>query len=258
MKKTQKHTPLKRPYVLTVAGLDPSAGAGLGADIKTIERIKCYGLAVCSGNTVQNDQVLSAVHWTDLGIMKAQIELLFSRFKIDFVKIGVIQNWLILQDLVELLCSKNPKIKIILDPVLSASSSFNFHQADAPKLMHTLSKIYLLTPNLIEFNQLTEGKSKQEQIKMITQHCNLLIKGGHAQDKIDIGKDLLYLTNGKQHTFNPKRLSPAEKHGSGCILSAAITSYLALGEPLMKACYKGKKYTENALSSNKSLLAYHF
>ena len=68
MKKTQKHTPLKRPYVLTVAGLDPSAGAGLGADIKTIERIKCYGLAVCSGNTAQNDQVLSAVDWTDLGI----------------------------------------------------------------------------------------------------------------------------------------------------------------------------------------------
>ena len=102
-----------------------------------------------------------------------------------------------------------------------------------------------------------EGNSEQEGIANITSYCNLLLKGGHQKNNKK-GRDELYLTNGKSFVFNPKREVVFEKHGSGCILSSAITSFLALEIPLNKACYKGKKYTENALSSNKSLLAYHF
>lgn len=257
LKSVQKHTPLKRPFVLSIAGLDPSSGAGLTADIKTMERLKCYGLSICSGNTVQNDKELSAVHWTPLNVMKAQIDSLFERFEISFVKVGIIENWLTLNNIVDYLLLKNSEIKIILDPVLSASSSFKFHATDGDEFAEVLKKIYLLTPNYLEFEKLIEGNSEQEGIANITSYCNLLLKGGHQKNNKK-GRDELYLTNGKSFVFNPKREVVFEKHGSGCILSSAITSFLALEISLNKACYKGKKYTENALSSNKSLLAYHF
>ena len=258
MKSIQKHTPQKRPFVLSIAGLDPSSGAGITADIKTMERLKCYGLSICSGNTVQNDKELSAVYWTPLEVMKAQIDLVFERFKIDFVKIGIIENWVTLNKVIDYLLLKNKEVKIVLDPVLSASSSFKFHSTDDDEFVQILKKIYLLTPNYLEFEKLTEGSSEQKGISIITSHCNLLLKGGHQQNENKKGRDELYLTNGKNFVFNPKREVVFEKHGSGCILSSAITSFLALGTPINKACYKGKKYTENALSSNKSLLAYHF
>jgi len=266
MKRTQKHTPVKRPFVLTIAGLDPSSGAGLTADIKTMERLKCYGLSVCSGNTVQNDKELSAVYWTPIDVMKAQIDLLFERFEIFYVKVGIIESWSILSKVITYLKLKNPTIKVVLDPVLSASSSFKFHSSQEEDFLEVLKNIYLLTPNFPEFEKLTSGSNHEERVGNITDHCHLLLKGGHLpvdtkkenEKESKKGKDELYLTSGKSFVFNPKRAAISEKHGSGCILSSAITSFLALGNPLNKACYKGKKYTENTLSSNKSLLAYHF
>lgn len=260
MKREQKHTPIKRPFVLTIAGLDPSSGAGLTADIKTMERIKCYGLSICSGNTVQNDENLSAVHWTPLDIIKAQVDSLFERFTIEFVKVGIVENWSTLNKIVDYLMLKKPTIKIIVDPVLSASSSFKFHSANDQEFTEVLKKIHLLTPNYLEFEKLTDGENDKERVAQITQHCNLLLKGGHRTlaAKEEKGRDELYLTNGKSFVFRPKRNPIFEKHGSGCILSSAIVSYLALGLPIQKACYKAKKYTENVLMSNKSLLAYHF
>lgn len=260
MKREQKHTPIKRPFVLTIAGLDPCSGAGLTADIKTMERTKCYGLSICSGNTVQNDKNLSAVYWTPLDVIKAQIDSLFERFNIDFVKIGIIENWSNLNKISDYLILKNPTIKIILDPVLSASSSFKFHSSNDQEFTEVLTKIHLLTPNYLEFEELTNGTNDQERITQIAQHCNLLIKGGHRKvtPKEEKGRDELYLTNGKSFVFTPKRNPIFEKHGSGCVLSSAITSYLALGLPLQKACYKAKKYTENVLMSNKTLLGYHY
>jgi hydroxymethylpyrimidine/phosphomethylpyrimidine kinase len=258
MKSEQKHTPVARPFVLSIAGLDPSSGAGLTADVKTMERIKCYGLSVCSGNTVQNDKELSAVYWTPLNIIKAQVDLLFDRFKIDFVKIGIVESWSVLNKIIDYLLLKNNSIKIILDPVLSASSSFKFHEADRNELESVLKKIYLITPNYLEFEKISDGNNEKESIAKITSHCNLLLKGGHQKNENKKGRDELYLTNGKSYIFNPKRSPIFEKHGSGCILSSAITSYLSLGTPITKACYKAKKYTENTMTSNKSLLAYHF
>jgi hydroxymethylpyrimidine/phosphomethylpyrimidine kinase len=71
----------KRPYILTIAGLDPSNGAGFTADIKTIEALKGYGLVVCTANTIQNDNDFKDCHWTDVNVVKNQIEILFNRFK---------------------------------------------------------------------------------------------------------------------------------------------------------------------------------
>ena len=84
---------------------------------------------------------------------------------------------------------------------------------------------------------------------------NVFLKGGHNEEAL--GSDILYTTTGKVFHLNPKKGDFFEKHGSGCILSSAIAGYLALGFPLLKACYRAKRYTEKVLQSNKSLLGYH-
>lgn len=254
-----------RPYVLSLAGFDPSMGAGLGADVKTFEKLKCYGLAVSTGNTVQNDNNFKSVIWTDVALMKEQISLLFERFTIDFVKIGIVESWAVLNELMDFIIAKNKAIKFIIDPVLNATGTkeSSWHQENEKAFQQVLDKCFLITPNLQEIANLFKGKSVNENIKLITQKCNLYLKGGHAEKESEKGKDYLYLKNttpvdAKKFSINPKLKIVFDKHGSGCVLASAITANLAKEVPLLKACYKAKMYTEGFLSSNKTLLGYHY
>ncbi|EZH74856.1 phosphomethylpyrimidine kinase [Aquimarina atlantica] len=255
---------IKRPYILTIAGFDPSNGAGLTADVKTIEALKGYGLSVCTANTIQNDVEFASCEWIDFDVIKNQIDILFDRFAIDFVKIGIVQNWEVLNQIIDVVLEKNNAIKIVLDPVLKSSSDFDFHSYNGDlnnqntiekQFEEVLHKIYLLTPNYNEIERLYTGKTIEETIAHIANKTNLFLKGGHRKETI--GKDELFTSDEKQFVFNPKRQNISEKHGSGCVLSSAIITYLALGFPLLKACYRGKRYTEKVLSSNNSLLGYH-
>ncbi|NQY28312.1 MAG: hydroxymethylpyrimidine/phosphomethylpyrimidine kinase [Flavobacteriaceae bacterium] len=254
----------KRPHILTIAGFDPSNGAGLTADVKTIETLKCYGVSVCTANTIQDDIEFKTCHWISVEVILDQIEILFKRFQIKYVKIGIVENWLTLSVLVDKLLQLNPSVKIVLDPVLKSSSNFDFHsnvtssaveRSHQDLLDNILSKIYLLTPNYNEIEQLYPDKNIEETIAHISSKTNLFLKGGHHPNQL--GKDVLFTLEGKQFSLNPKLKNCTEKHGSGCVLSSAITSYLALGFSLLKACYRGKRYTEKFLSSNKSLLGFH-
>ncbi|WP_109097221.1 hydroxymethylpyrimidine/phosphomethylpyrimidine kinase [Aquimarina sp. AU58] len=255
---------VKRPYILTIAGFDPSNGAGLTADIKTIEALKGYGLSVCTANTIQNDVEFISCQWMDFDVIKNQIDILFDRFAITYVKIGIVQNWEVLNQIIDVVLEKNNAIKIVLDPVLRSSSNFNFHSYNdnlddqnniEKQFEEILNKIYLLTPNYNEIEKLYTSKTIEETITHISSKVNLFLKGGHRKEAV--GKDELFTKSGKNFVFNPKKQNVSEKHGSGCVLSSAITTYLALGFPLIKACYRGKRYTEKVLSSNGSLLGYH-
>ena len=245
----------KRPYVLTIAGFDPSNGAGLTADVKTVEKHRCYGLSVCTAITIQNDIELQKCLWTKLEVIKSQINLLFDRFKINHVKIGIIENWIVLNSVIDLLLEKNPSVKIILDPILTSSSNYDFHSDDAREFDEILNKIYLLTPNYDEIFALYSDRDLEDTIAHIKSKTNLFLKGGHRSEKK--GRDELFTNTGKHFIFNPQAKNISKKHGSGCVLSSSITSYLALDFPIVKACYKGKKYTERFLNSNKSLLGFH-
>ncbi|MBL1280716.1 MAG: hydroxymethylpyrimidine/phosphomethylpyrimidine kinase [Fluviicola sp.] len=247
--------PFKRPFILTIAGFDPSNGAGLTADIKTFEKLKCYGLSVCTAVTVQNDVDFKECHWTNMDVIESQINILFERFEIKYVKIGIVENWSVLNQIIDLLLEHNSNIKIILDPILKSSSNFEFHKDDVAEFDKIIAKIYLLTPNHLEIENLYAEKSIKETISHIQSKTNLFLKGGHRSEKV--GTDELFTKEGKQFVFKPKSTKISEKHGSGCVLSSAISSYLTLEFPLVKACYKGKKYAERFLSSNKSKLGYH-
>ncbi len=255
-----------RPNVLTIAGFDPSGGAGLTADIKAIENLKGYGFAVQTANTIQNDIEFKTCHWVDVEVVKKQVEILFDRFVIDYVKIGIVENWNVLNEIIDLLLEKNKNIKVVLDPVLRSSSDFSFHDLSNSKndtqfkKIHSLfdeilTKVYLVTPNYVEIGLLYPDKNIEETIRHISSKTNLLLKGGH--DEVSIGKDRLFMVTGEQYVFNSKGRNLSEKHGSGCVLSSAITTYLAQDFNLLKACFRGKRYIEKVLGSNKSLLGYH-
>ncbi|WP_299435149.1 bifunctional hydroxymethylpyrimidine kinase/phosphomethylpyrimidine kinase [uncultured Aquimarina sp.] len=257
-----------RPYILTIAGFDPSSGAGVTADVKTFEALTCYGFAVCTGNTIQNDTDFEECHWIDIEIIKKQIKILFKKFSIDYVKIGIVKDWKALEEIVGFLIEQNSTVKIILDPVLKSSSNFDFHSSNTssndPDLNRVnienhfegvLKKIYLLTPNYDEIEKLYTDKTIEETIRHVGSKTNLLLKGGHRKKKV--GKDELFTREGGYFVLNPKNKNITEKHGSGCVLSSAITAQLALGFPILKACYRAKRYTEKVLSSNKTLLGYH-
>ena len=246
-----------KPYILAIAGLDPSSGAGLTADIKTFENLKCYGVSVCIATTIQNDVEFKDCYWISISTIKEQIKILFDRFNIDVVKIGIVENWKILLEIIDYVLSFNPTAKIVLDPVLKASSGYTFHkdftEADFEEV---LSKIYLLTPNYSEIQSLYPNKSVEETLSHIQTKTNVFLKGGHNTERL--GVDFLYSKGGNKFSFNPKKGKYHEKHGSGCVLSSAIASYIALKYPLLKSCFKGKRYVEKVLSSSKTKLGYHF
>ncbi len=242
-----------RPYILSIAGFDPSGGAGLLADCKTFEALKCQGLSVCTANTIQTDTDFSACHWIDLEIIQNQIKILFSRFNISIVKIGIVENSETLLDILQLVKSLNNKVSIVLDPVLKSSTDFDFQTEFNQNIFdQILTHIDLLTPNYEEIQHLYPNKSIDETIQSICTKTNLLLKGGHNEKQK--GKDFLYTIKGKTYPINPKLKPIYPKHGSGCVLSSAIASYLALGIPLGKSCFRGKRFTEKYLGSSKSLL----
>ncbi len=242
----------KRPYILSIAGFDPSGGAGLVADCKTFEALKCQGLSVCTANTIQTDTDFFDCVWTDDALLKKQLEVLLNRFSIKVIKIGIIKNWTLLNEVLNTILSFDSTIKVVLDPVLTSSTNFNF-QTDFNEVVfnEVLSKIYLLTPNYNEIQQLFPEKEITETMKHISSKTNLFLKGGH--NEAEKGKDYLYTSNGKVHPINPK-YEVFPKHGSGCVLSSAIAGQLALGFSLLKSCFRGKRFTEKYLASSSGLL----
>lgn len=246
-----------RPYVLSIAGFDPSGGAGLVADAKTMEAHGVYGLTVCTSITVQHESVFEAVEWVDIELIKRQTILLIQKYPVNFCKIGLIQDWLSLTQITALLLELNPKMKIIVDPIFKASAGFDFHQDTQIKDLESwLQNIYLLTPNALELNRIGDGqKSEMDIAKALSQYCRVLYKGGH--NETEKGTDYL-LIGDNVHQLLPQTITQYSKHGSGCVLSAAIVSNLALGHDLVESCVLAKTYISQFLDSNETLLGYHF
>ncbi|QCE42968.1 hydroxymethylpyrimidine/phosphomethylpyrimidine kinase [Psychroserpens sp. NJDZ02] len=247
----------QKDYILTIAGLDPSSGAGITSDIKTFEAHNLYGLSVCTAVTVQNDTEFTNCIWIDKDIILQQIELLFKRFSIAVVKIGIIASWETLLTAVQTLKKLNPNIKIVLDPILKASAGFTFHTSqDLEILENVLQHCDFITPNYDEIKALFPNKSIEETIDFIAQKTNIYLKGGHRTDKK--GWDEVYYSKIVKLNIPPMTTQPIyDKHGSGCVLSAALAANIMQNIALEDACKNTKWYTEQFLSSNQSLLGTH-
>ncbi len=243
----------ERPFVMSIAGFDPSGGAGVLADIKTFEQLKVNGLAVCTAMTLQTESQCLSLEWQSLEEIVNSIHVLMKKYEVKAVKIGVIKDAEFLNEIVKTIAFNNPEAKIIWDPVLKSTSEFSFFDLSTiSQLKYIIQQITLITPNYNEYNILKEEGLFEKPENL----CSILMKGGHREEKI--GTDIL-MENGKKISIEPKNTASEfyPKHGSGCVLSSAITSYLALGEHLEQACHRGKIYIEKFLASNPTLVGHH-
>ena len=249
-----------RANVLSISGFDPSGGAGVLADVKTFEQYNVYGMGAVSALTYQNDIEFEKVEWLTISQIIEQVEVLQKRFQIDYIKIGLIENFEILNQLITHI-KTNPKSKIqnpkiIWDPILKASAGFEFHTDFNKELLKKICKqLYLITPNVPEALQLGIYNEAEKNAEYLKQFCNVYLKGGHKIEKK--GADILFAKEGKQIEFLSGSKNIFPKHGSGCVLSSAITAGLANGLNLEEACAGAKIYIIDFLKSNNSLLGFH-
>lgn len=242
-----------RPYALTVAGFDPSGGAGILADIKTFEMLGVYGLAAVTANTYQNDREFLSVDWVPVKKILQQLTILLGRFPVKHAKIGLIRDFSTLGTLVRFLKNNNPQMRIIWDPILKSSSGFEFTIGQHSFQKRNARNLALITPNWLEAQSLWPGF--ENRITELGTLCPVLLKGGHRTDKP--GTDQL-ITALQATEFPGRPFGGKSKHGSGCVFSAAATAHLALGASLEEACAKAKAYTETFILSNDTLLGYHY
>lgn len=244
-----------RPYALTIAGFDPTNGAGFTADLKTFEQNKVYGLALCTGITMQTEDKFFSVEWRKLNSVKAELKILLKKYPVKAMKFGIVPSFKWIRVLSQTAIKIRPKIKIVIDPILRSSSEYDFaNKKSKSDLFESLQYATLITPNQPELKILAGKKDKNTFLASITKKTSVLLKGGHL--KKDKGTD--YLISAKTKIkLTPTLKSIHPKHGSGCVLSAAITAELAKNTALLAACKQGKKYTEKFLASNSTLLGFH-
>lgn len=245
----------KSSYILTIGGLDPCGGAGIMADIKTIEAHGILGMAVCTAITYQNDITFKEVDWVNTDRIIEQIDILFARFDIRFIKIGLIKNYEALLDVLSYLKTKTDQSSFIVwDPILKASAGFQFHNApDSNTLVKILELVDLITPNQLELKTLLPDDTLNKALAL-SEWCGILLKGGHLH--ADHSNDILLLHK-EETIFTGKRLD-AEKRGTGCVLSSAILCNLALNQPIETAIMKAKEYVEKYLLSSSTRLGFHY
>ena len=241
----------KHNAVLSIAGYDPSGGAGVIADCKTFEAIGNHGCAVMTSITFQNDTDFHGIKWLTFQDIEKQFMSLAERFEFRIAKIGLIENIEMLGSCINMLKANNPDVKIIWDPILKASAGFEFHKnIDSRKLFSILKELYLITPNLEESKILFP-----DGLERAISCCNVLVKdceinGPNAVDTL--------FSDGKITHFSEKRLDGYEKHGTGCVLSAAIASFLFVGSKgLEDSCRMAKKYTKKFMYTSDSRLGFH-
>lgn len=245
-----------RPFVLTIAGHDPSGGAGILSDIKTFEQHQVYGLAIATGNTIQTENQFLDIQWTDLDFILDSIKTLFLNYDIKTVKIGIVPSLDYLKEILRAIKKHSPETKIVWDTVLKSTTEFEFTIVkNQLALIEVLQQIDLITPNYNEILKLSNTENTAEEIAQnLSKYCAVLLKGGHHPSQK--GVDQLYVDQECAKLVSTLMVT-SEKHGSGCVLSSAIAANMALGQDLLLASLKAKNYIEKYLNSNTTLLGYH-
>jgi hydroxymethylpyrimidine/phosphomethylpyrimidine kinase len=245
-----------RPVVLTIAGLDPSGGAGIVADIKTIRTLGCFPAAALTSITYQNTTgVFGAEHQT-AATLRAQVEPVIRDLDVAAAKTGMLPTAEIVAEVARLFTEERLPAPVV-DPVMVSTSGHDLIGDEAFQILKTqlLRVARVVTPNIPEAERLagfsieTEADMRRaaEAIRSLGARA-VLVKGGHRaiqQQAIDVLLD----EDGRLVDFREEYLNVGEIHGSGCTLSAAIAAGLAKGMKLEEAVRAAKSYVTDAIKS---------
>lgn len=238
---------------LSIAGSDCSGGAGIQADIKTMSALGVFGMSVIVSVVAENTSRVISIEDISPKVIADQIDAIFEDINVDAVKIGMLSSPECMQAVATKLKQYQPK-HIVIDPVMYAKNGCPLMQENAiDALISTIIPLAsLLTPNIpeakkiakMEIETVADMQEAAKRIVALGAHA-VLVKGGHY---IGDAKDVLY--DGKQfYHFVQKRIDTKNTHGTGCTLSSAIASYLALGENLESAVEKAKLYVTGAIEN---------
>ena len=238
---------------LSIAGSDSSGGAGIQADIKTMEMNGVYAMSAITALTAQNTTGVRAIVEVTPDFLKDQIDAVFEDIPPDAVKIGMVSR----AELIRVIADRLSYYKaenIVVDPVMIATSGSELMKADAISVLtaELLPLAALVTPNIPEAEVLTgmsiKSKENMEEAARVlgdTYGCAVLLKGGHS---VSDANDLLY-EKGSYTWFFGKRIDNPNTHGTGCTLSSAIASNLAKGYSTEISIKRAKDYISDALSA---------
>jgi hydroxymethylpyrimidine kinase/phosphomethylpyrimidine kinase len=243
------------PNVLSIAGSDPSGGAGLQADLKTFGALGCYGMAVITALTAQNTQSVAAVHVPPADFVAQQIAMIFADIDVAAIKIGLLPNAEIVKSVANELARQKP-CPIVLDPVLVATSGDPLSAGDVPAALvkYLFPLATLVTPNISEGARLADCPLPQDLagVRLLAPSLlqegarAVLLKGGHLEG--EMADDLLFEAAGET-LFSAPRVKISNTHGTGCTLSAAIAAHLAKGLDLVEAITAAKAFLTSALKA---------
>jgi hydroxymethylpyrimidine/phosphomethylpyrimidine kinase len=245
-----------KKVLLSMAGFDPTGGAGILLDMKVFQWLGYQGVAVISAQTVQNTRGVERIAHVPPDLCWDQYHSLHQDINIDGIKVGMLGFAENIEPLGRIL-HENPEIPKVVDPVFHASSGeWLLPQNAIADFMRILKgRISLLTPNLHEASLITgmevtdlAGMEKAARQIFAEYKIPVLVKGGHLGSPVI---DLLY-EGTSSVTFQNRRIA-GEVHGTGCCLSSAVLSFLAAGHPLKKACREAIDFTHVLIKSSQKL-----
>lgn len=232
--------------VMSIAGVDPSAGAGVFADLKTFQAIGVYGTGIVTALTAQNPYKFFSTSPVDESYISQQIDSVMDSYEIEFIKTGMLYS----PDIIKLVSKKIKEydLKAVVDPVMVATSGGDLTKEDIAEAFnkYLLPKSILTTPNIAEAEKLSgvEIKSKEDAVKASENiKCDNLITGGHLDgiNTININGEI---------TFKKQKLIETDNlHGTGCNLSAAIVGYLAKNNDLYSSVLKSLDYVYEGIKN---------
>ena len=243
--------------VLSIAGSDSGGGAGIQADLKTITCLGAYGMTVITAITAQNTTGVSGMEAVSQKLVAAQMDAVFTDIPPEAVKLGMIPT----PELMEVICRKLTVHKaknIVVDPVMaSTSGSPLMEERTVQTLKEQLLPVAdIVTPNIREAEILSgvsiEGtKDMEEAAERIAAYASgaVLVKGGHLSGRAD---DLLY-HEGKRIWISGERIASDNTHGTGCTLSSAIATFLAMGYSMEESVRRAKAYVAKAIGAGLNL-----
>lgn len=243
---------------LTIAGSDCSGGAGIQADIKTMSALGVYSAAVITAVTVQNTLGVQAVEPVEPGIVAAQIHAVMRDIKPMAVKIGMVCGAETIDVIADALAGYDVR-NLVVDPIMVSSSGMRLMEEEAVEVFcrRLLPMSSVLTPNIPEAEvisgiPITDEAACDEAGRSIAARCKtVLIKGGHAVGKVKT--DRLYAEERLLMSIEGATIETRNTHGTGCTLSAAITSFLACGKSPVEACKGAKEYITKALQTGSDI-----
>jgi hydroxymethylpyrimidine/phosphomethylpyrimidine kinase len=244
------------PVALTIAGSDPSGGAGLQADLKTFHQHGVYGTSIVTLLTVQNTQSVSAIEILDSYFVLAQLDAVLDDIPPQAAKVGALGSVANIKALAER--AKSFSFPLVLDPVMVSKHGHSLIDDDAVKMLATelLPAAFLVTPNLPEASRLAamevnDVRTMEKAAAVIARYGvkHVLVKGGHlGGDAVDV-----LWTEGQTLRLPGERIDTQHTHGTGCVLSAAITARLASGDDAATAVTAAKRFITEAIRTSPGL-----